>query len=194
MPALGAVLQAEQPIDVQRGKELMRKSQAGETLTPEEQAYLERVKQEIRKRTADADLQKSPRVVIVNGSLGIKSLDGKSVPVEIPRPATTVSVIHICGKQDKAVKFEGAQTPKNLFKSAPDCVRVFVKANGCAPSGKEIRDAEHAVTRTLYSGSKADVEMIVVDNCGRNWPTSQHGLNASQTLWEFFSKHPKPVR
>lgn len=42
----------EPPIDVQRGKQLMRKFQAGETLTPEEQAYLERVKREIRKRAA----------------------------------------------------------------------------------------------------------------------------------------------
>ncbi|MBL7040005.1 MAG: hypothetical protein ISR77_15315 [Pirellulaceae bacterium] len=42
----------EAPIDVARGKELMRKFQAGETLTPEEQAYLDRVKREIRKRAA----------------------------------------------------------------------------------------------------------------------------------------------
>ena len=40
------------PIDVNLGKQLMRKFQAGETLTPEDQAYLERVKQEIRKRAA----------------------------------------------------------------------------------------------------------------------------------------------
>ena len=40
------------PIDVARGKELMRKFRAGETLTPEEQAYFDRVRQEIRKRAA----------------------------------------------------------------------------------------------------------------------------------------------
>lgn len=42
----------ERPIDVNRGKQLMRKFQAGERLTPEEQTYLERVKQEIRNRAA----------------------------------------------------------------------------------------------------------------------------------------------
>ncbi len=42
----------EPPIDVARGKQLMRKFQAGAKLTREEQAYLERVKQEIRKRAA----------------------------------------------------------------------------------------------------------------------------------------------
>ena len=42
----------EPPIDPIRGRELMRKSSSGETLTTEEQAYLERVKAEIRKRAA----------------------------------------------------------------------------------------------------------------------------------------------
>ncbi len=42
----------EPPIDPVRGKQLMEKSTRGETLTAEEQAYLDRVKAEIRKRTA----------------------------------------------------------------------------------------------------------------------------------------------
>ena len=44
----------DQSIDVQRGKELMRKFQAGETLTPDEQAYLDRVREAIRKRSQSA--------------------------------------------------------------------------------------------------------------------------------------------
>ena len=43
---------AELPIDSVRGRELMQKSQLGETLTTEEQAYLDRVKQVIRERNA----------------------------------------------------------------------------------------------------------------------------------------------
>lgn len=54
------VIGAAPPIDVQRGKELMRKSQAGETLTPEEQAYLERVKQEMKKRLAAKQPSETP--------------------------------------------------------------------------------------------------------------------------------------
>ena len=42
----------EPPIDVVRGRQLMQKFKNGETLTAEEQAYLDRVKQEIRKRAA----------------------------------------------------------------------------------------------------------------------------------------------
>ena len=40
----------EQPIDPVRGRELMEKSSRGETLTPEEQVYLDRVRQAIRAR------------------------------------------------------------------------------------------------------------------------------------------------
>src|ERR1041384_6446493 len=47
-----AAADAEPPIDVQRGRQLMEKSSRGETLTPDEQAYLDRVKKTIRERAA----------------------------------------------------------------------------------------------------------------------------------------------
>ncbi len=42
----------EAPIDVERAKQLMRRSQAGETLSAEDEAYLQRVRQEIARRQA----------------------------------------------------------------------------------------------------------------------------------------------
>ena len=44
----------EPPIDPQRGRQLMEKSSSGASLTAEEQAYLERVKQAIRERNVGA--------------------------------------------------------------------------------------------------------------------------------------------
>ena len=59
--ALAAARAAEEPpIDVTRGKQLMRKFQAGETLTPEEHAYLDRVRQEIRRRAAGRRSKAAP--------------------------------------------------------------------------------------------------------------------------------------
>jgi polyhydroxybutyrate depolymerase len=132
-------------------------------------------------------------VGIVNGSLGIKSVDGKPVPFEIPAPAAPISVLHICGRQDSTVKFAGAQTPKNLYKSAPECIRFFVTANACSAASRETRDTQHGLTRSLHSGGKAgtEVELIIVENCGHAWPTAHNGIDASEALWEFFSKHPK---
>src|SRR4051812_20024824 len=45
---------AEPPIDPIRGRALMEKSKRGETLSVEDQAYLERVKAAIRERTTNA--------------------------------------------------------------------------------------------------------------------------------------------
>ena len=46
-----AFLRAEEPIDVERGRALMQKWQQGDPLTPEETVYLERVRQEIQRRS-----------------------------------------------------------------------------------------------------------------------------------------------
>lgn len=132
-------------------------------------------------------------VGIVNGSLGIKSVDGTPCLSAVPAPVAPVSLIHVCGRQDGLVKYEGGQAPKNLYKSAPDCVQFFVEANGCVTPGKDTADTGNGVTRTLYSGGRngTEVELAVVANCNHNWPTPQTGLSASQALWDFFASHPK---
>ncbi|MEN6546569.1 MAG: redoxin domain-containing protein [Armatimonadia bacterium] len=132
-------------------------------------------------------------VGIVNGSLGIKSVDGTPCLSAIPAPVAPVSLIHVCGRQDGVVKYDGGQAPKNLYKSVLDCVRFFVEADGCATPGQDTPDAGNGVTRTLYSGGRngTEVELVVVGNCNHNWPTPQTGLSASQALWDFFASHPK---
>ena len=133
---------------------------------------------------------------VVNGSLGIRLLDGKPSIPDIPMPVAPVSVIHICGAKDNLVKFDGVQTARVVTKSVPDCIQHFVKANGCTATGKETKDAEHGVIRTLYTGGKAgtEVELVIVENCNHNWPFPPTGLSASQELWDFFTKHPKAAR
>ena len=133
---------------------------------------------------------------IVNGSLGIKSADGKPCLPDIPKPLAPVSIIQISCKKDNVVKFAGGQTPKNFFKSAPDCIQFFVQADGCATPGKETRDDQHGVARTLYSKGKGgtEVELVIVENCNHSWPFPPVGLSATQELWDFFSKHPKAGR
>jgi len=129
---------------------------------------------------------------VCNGSLGIRLADGKPSLDGIPKPVAPISLIHICGKKDDMVKFEGTRTPRVVTLSVPDCVQHFVKANGCRTPGKEVRGA-HGVTRTLYSGGIAgtEVELVTLENGGHSWYLAQSGLSASQEVWDFFSKHPK---
>lgn len=130
---------------------------------------------------------------VVNGSMAIRTQDGQPTIAGIPQPAAPISIIHIAGGKDNLVKFAGGKTDRVIAWSVPQCVEHFAKADGCATTAKETRDAVHAVKRTLYPGGKAgtEVELVVVENCNHNWPTPKEGLSASQELWDFFVKHPK---
>ena len=132
-------------------------------------------------------------VGVVNGLMGVRMINGQPSIPDIPKPAATVSVIHICGGKDNLVKFAGGKTETMWAWSVPQCIEHFVKADGCAMPGKETRDAQHAVKRTLYSGGTGgtEVKLVIVENCNHNWPIPQYGLSASQELWDFFSKHPQ---
>jgi polyhydroxybutyrate depolymerase len=130
---------------------------------------------------------------VVNGSMGIRLLEGKPSIPEIPKPLAAVSIIHICGAKDRLVKFAGGQTVRVLAKSVPECLQHFVQADRCTTPGKETQDAEHGLRRTLYSGGQGgtEVELVLVENGDHNWPTLQQGLATSQELWDFFSRHPQ---
>ena len=45
----------EQALDIQRAKELFQRTQQGETLSPEDQAYLDRVRKEVRRRQQQSE-------------------------------------------------------------------------------------------------------------------------------------------
>src|SRR4051812_41281980 len=53
------------PIDPVRGRQLMQKASSGETLTADEQAYLERVKQAIRERAMGKQPGGAPKGPVV---------------------------------------------------------------------------------------------------------------------------------
>lgn len=131
---------------------------------------------------------------VVNGSMAIRLLDGQPSIPDIPMPAAPISIIHVRGGKDNLVKFEGVKTDRVLAWSVPQCLEHFVRADGCATAGEVTRDADHGVTRTLYSGGKAgtEVELVIVDKAGHSWPNAPQGLSTSEELWSFFSRHPKP--
>jgi len=70
------------PIDPVRGRQLMEKSNRGEALTPDEQAYLERVKQAIRERQA--------------GKQGKANPNAASKKTPAPNPADWNTLVPLC--------------------------------------------------------------------------------------------------
>jgi polyhydroxybutyrate depolymerase len=129
----------------------------------------------------------------VCGSLGIKCLNGQPTADRVPDPHAPISVIHIRGLQDRNVKLEGGGGPKAQFLSTADCLERFVHVNGISAPPHTTNDAANGVTRTHYTGgqNRPEVELIVVDRCGHEWPVAAKGLAASETLWAYFAAHPR---
>src|SRR5260221_181424 len=89
-----AAAEAGPPIDPVRGRQLMEKSNRGEALTSEEQAYLERVKQTIRERAAGKQ-----------AGAGTKA--GASPAVRPPGPANPNDWINLIAITDLTVPYKG---------------------------------------------------------------------------------------
>ena len=130
---------------------------------------------------------------VVVGGLGIYSVNGVPVMTDIPKPAAPVSLMHICGLKDPGARYGGFQFPKNKVLPVPTSIGVFVASNRCLAAPKEKYDKKYRIRRVRYGECDAgtEVELVVFEKLGHVWPVASNGLSASQTLWEFFSTHPK---
>ena len=132
-------------------------------------------------------------------------------------PAEPVSVLMINGTEDPLVPFEGGHVSflgKDRGEIIPTAATVqkWVTRDGCNPKPvlRDVPDTDpddgtRAAVAT-YSGGKNNSEVIVytIEGGGHTWPGGSQYLpagmigrvcrdfNATETIWEFFKKHPKP--
>jgi polyhydroxybutyrate depolymerase len=121
------------------------------------------------------------------------------------------SVMEIHGLQDQHVPFNGGmginKTQPGPRPSVPQTLAVWQRADGC--SGSARRSSRGVVARSAWTCANGSrVELITIANAGHEWPGSRRGprgallgslfhiapadpvsdaLNATQTLWEFFT-------
>lgn len=135
-------------------------------------------------------------------------------PTDVGRPKCPMPVIHFHGTCDRLVPFNGVpkenEEPLARFGSAEGTAAVWAAANGCvaAPQievleNKKIDDGMK-ITRKTYGPGKAGTEVIlyVIEGGGHTWPgepppigllgKSTHNISATDLIWEFFERHPKP--
>lgn len=134
-------------------------------------------------------------VGVVNGSIGVKSVNSKPTLDRIPEPDVPISLIHVRGASDRMVNAEGGSTPKNRFLSTENCVSLFVRADECKSDPTLIHNNEGSVTRSVYGHGKrgTEVQLVVVDHCGHAWPGRSTGFATSEELWKFFKGHAKHI-
>lgn len=123
-----------------------------------------------------------------------------------PAPRQPVSAIMLNGMLDESVPYRGGK-PGGRFSEAWDgspalpvlAQAVFwAKANGCADRPEQYDRRSHVQTSFRCPAGRA-VELYLVKDNGHAWPGGQRGsrlgdrptdsLNATEVIWEFFSRH-----
>ena len=122
------------------------------------------------------------------------------------QPAHPVAVVHIHGAKDENVPLNGGVGAKQLGtdevrKPVQNTIDFWVKEDGCSATAKsQLPD----VDRVDYSGCTAgtEVDYYVIRDGGHAWPGGRQmagfldkpsdALDATDVIWDFFSKHKKP--
>ncbi|MBH8565864.1 hypothetical protein I8748_27475 [Nostoc sp. CENA67] len=141
-----------------------------------------------------------------NKIAGFASVAG-SLPVRLKpncQPQTPISMLMINGTSDRDVLYEGDDhTQRGALVSIRDMVNFWRSHDQCTSSHKSSQFSEHKVKTSLYTGCNGNSEVwhLAVVNGGHFWPggastdesvnrfNAKLGLNASETIWNFFQRH-----
>ena len=146
----------------------------------------------------------------------IAAIASVSGPIGIDRcrPTRSVPVMHFHGTADRFAPFAGGRGERSLssimFYSVEHTIGSWVTVDGCSPTPTtealpdRVADGTH-VTRKTYAPCRdgAEVVLYTIHNGGHTWPGRQPrfgflgrstaNVDANDTMWEFFLKHPLPL-
>jgi polyhydroxybutyrate depolymerase len=124
------------------------------------------------------------------------------------KPSRAVSIFHIHGEKDENVPINGGVGKKALDKEGKqgrppvqDSIDFWVKQDGCSVT---VRSQEPGVDMVNYGGCRdgSEVQYFKIVDGGHSWPGGQRigsfldepskALDATDTIWYFFSLHSKP--
>ena len=118
-------------------------------------------------------------------------------------PLRPVPVIAFHGVEDPIVPYEG--NPQISFPAIEDWVRSWAQRDQCDLDSVEVVQLTEAVASTRYTNCADDAEVAFysIADGGHTWPGGTMGLefligktsqdiDASETMWAFFSDHPMP--
>lgn len=127
-----------------------------------------------------------------------------------PAPARPVPLLYITGTKDPLNPIDGGsitigRQPAGTKPPVREFIRQWVQMLGCAPEPHVILDRD-GVRGTAYSAchENAAVVFYTVAGMGHFWPggkshlpervigKSSDAINATDVIWEFFQRHPKP--
>lgn len=134
-------------------------------------------------------------------------------------PKSPVSVLIMNGTEDPLVPYNGGQVGlgkkknRGAIYSTADTFDFWLKKAGYRKGGQNIApvalpDADPKdktrVYKQDYKGDSAEVALYTVEGGGHTWPggkqylfeflvgRTSHDINATQVIWDFFKRNPKP--
>lgn len=128
------------------------------------------------------------------------------------KPKRAVPVCYWHGTEDRVVGYDGTDfiSKREVSLGAEDCVKWWAEKNGCAKEPlvekleNKAADDGTTVERWTYAGD-APVIFHKISGGGHTWPGMPaagdailgkvcRDVNASEVIWDFFSKHPLPEK
>jgi polyhydroxybutyrate depolymerase len=130
---------------------------------------------------------------LANRILAIAPVSGGTKDLPPCRPARPVSVLDIHGTSDRIVAYHGSGPAHDGRVS--DVMEDWAQLDGCRPT-PTARRFEHLVVRQDWHGCRDGVRVAHLRIEGGDHPWPPHGgpdgigLDASEVIWDFFSKLP----
>jgi polyhydroxybutyrate depolymerase len=135
--------------------------------------------------------------------------------VGVCAPEEPISIIHIHGLADQLVLFEGGEVPGpygGVVHPVLDTLSLWVDWNGCTgdlqTTSLPDTDPEDGITvvKSAYDNclNATSIQLYLIAGGGHTWPggndlasedasgSTSREFSATQTIWDFFSQHPKP--
>ncbi len=126
------------------------------------------------------------------------------------QPAEPVSVIMFNGTLDKRVPFDGGTGPEatedRIDRSVSEAISFWIDVDACDPMSEIHYSKDNTVQWEIFSSSKNGTAVVLytIKGGGHAWPGGRRGyifadiptkaISATDIMWDFFVKHPKPRR
>lgn len=142
-------------------------------------------------------------VAPVSGTIGGYEAEGAPL-YHIPDPKEPVTVIHIHGRQDTHLPYDGGHGKNargtRIDLSVNDSISFWINQNGCSPVPQVEKSSSDAITLERYGGGRDGTEVILVTlvNRGHSWqdmddefrPEQLHGQSLAEVIWNLLEGHP----
>lgn len=97
------------------------------------------------------------------------------------------SILHVHGTSDRVVPFDGVtdiwRTP------VVEVLADWRERDDCGTPAATTKGRTQLTTASCAAGR--EVGLLAVDGLDHAWPTADDGLDATETLWAFFERHPR---